>query len=71
MDWGVVASVLIANVILILAVAIVGSVLFGLATRGMKKEIEAGGAPKCPTPGCPPVGEASVDEAGRWSTFVR
>ena len=53
MDWGIVVSVLVANVILILGFAAIGFVLFGLAARGMRKEIKAGGMPKCPMPGCP------------------
>lgn len=53
MDWGIVVSVLMANLILILAVALIGAVLFGFAARGIKKEMKAGGTPKCPMPGCP------------------
>ena len=53
MDWGIVVSVLVANIILIVAVAAIGSLFFAFAARGIKKEMEAGGTPKCPMPGCP------------------
>ena len=53
MDWGIVLSVLVANLILILSVATIGALLFGIAARGIKKEMKAGGTPKCPMPGCP------------------
>jgi len=53
MDWGIVVSVLVADTIFILAVAAIALSLFGLAARGIKKEIEAGGTPKCPMPMCP------------------
>ena len=53
MEWGIVMSVLVANIILIVGVAAIGFVLFGFAARGMKKEMKAGGIPKCPMPGCP------------------
>jgi len=26
---------------------------FGFAARGIKKEMKAGGTPRCPMPGCP------------------
>lgn len=53
MDWGIIGSVLVANVILILSIAAIGGLFFGFAARGIKKEIKAGGTPKCPMPGCP------------------
>jgi len=53
MDWGIVVSALVANLIFLLAAAAIGALLFGLAARGIKKEMKAGGAPKCPMPGCP------------------
>jgi hypothetical protein len=53
MDWGIVASVLVANIILMLGVAAIGALFFGFAARGIKKEMKAGGTPKCPMPGCP------------------
>ncbi|MFA9472118.1 MAG: hypothetical protein ACERNK_16235 [Deltaproteobacteria bacterium] len=53
MDWGIVLSVLVANLILILSVATIGALLFGIAARGIKKEMKVGGTPKCPIPGCP------------------
>lgn len=53
MEWGIVGSVLVANVILILSIAAIGALFFGFAARGIKKEIKAGGTPKCPMPGCP------------------
>ncbi|UCE15362.1 MAG: hypothetical protein JSV12_05650 [Candidatus Bathyarchaeota archaeon] len=53
MDWGIVVSVLVANIIFVLALAAIVLVFFGLAARGIKKEMEAGGTPKCPMPMCP------------------
>ena len=53
MDWGIVASVLVAMVLFILAVVILGISMFALMARGMKKKIADGGIPKCPMPGCP------------------
>ena len=53
MDWGIVASVLVAMALFILGVAVIGMSMFALMARGMKKKIEAGGVPKCPMPGCP------------------
>ena len=53
MDWGIVVSALVANLIFLLSVAAVGILFFGLAARGIKKEMKAGGTPKCPMPGCP------------------
>ena len=53
MDWGIVVSVLVANIILMLGLAGMGALFFGFAARGIKKEMKAGGTPKCPMPGCP------------------
>jgi len=53
MDWGIVVSVLVGNTIFILIVAAIALLFFGLAARGIKKEMEAGGTPKCPMPMCP------------------
>ena len=53
MDWGIVASVIVAMVLFILGVVVIGMSLFALMARGMKKEIAGGGIPKCPMPGCP------------------
>jgi len=53
MDWGIVASVLVAMVLFILGVVVIGMSMFMLMARGMKKKIEAGSIPKCPIPGCP------------------
>jgi len=53
MDWGIVASVLVAIVIFILAIAAIGFAMFTLMARRIKKDIKAGGIPKCPMPGCP------------------
>ena len=53
MDWGIVASVLVAMVIFILGVVVIGMSMFALMARGMKKTIASGVIPKCPMPGCP------------------
>lgn len=53
MDWGIVASVLVAMVIFILGVVVIGITMFTLMARGMKQKIADGGIPKCPMPGCP------------------
>ena len=53
MDWGIVLSVLVANVIFILVVVAIGLMMFGLGARSIKKEMAAGGTPKCPMPMCP------------------
>jgi len=53
MDWGIVASVVVAIVLIVLAIIAIGLSMFVLMARGMKKKIEAGGIPKCPMPGCP------------------
>jgi len=53
MDWGIVASVLVAMVLFILGVIVIGMSMFALMARGMKKKIANGGIPKCPMPGCP------------------
>ena len=53
MDWGIVASVLVAMVLFILGVAVIGMSMFALMASGMKKKIAGGGIPKCPMPGCP------------------
>ena len=53
MDWGIVVSVLVANVIFVLVVAALALLFFGLAARSIKKEMEAGGTPKCPMQMCP------------------
>jgi len=53
MDWGIVASVIVAMVFLIVGMIAIMGLMFGLAAKGMKKKIEAGGIPKCPMPGCP------------------
>ena len=42
MDWGIVVSALVANLILLLSVAAIGILFFGLAARGIKKEMKAG-----------------------------
>jgi len=53
MDWKIVVSVLVANTIFILVVAAIALSFFGLAARSIKKEVEAGGTPRCPMPMCP------------------
>ncbi len=53
MDWGIVASVLVAMVLFVLGVVVIGMSMFALMARGMKKAIASGGIPKCPMPGCP------------------
>ena len=53
MDWGTVASVVVALAIFVVGAMTVGVLMFGLAARGMKKAIVVGGTPKCPMPGCP------------------
>ncbi len=53
MDWGIVASVLVAMILFILGVAVIGMSMFALMARGMKKTIAGGRIPKCPMPGCP------------------
>lgn len=53
MDWGIVASVLVAMVLFILGVIVIGMSMFALMARGMKKKMADGGIPKCPIPGCP------------------
>ena len=53
MDWGIVTSVLVAMVIFILAIIAIGLSVFTLFARKMRRQIEAGGIPKCPMPGCP------------------
>jgi len=53
MDWGIVASVVVAVVLLIAALVIIGILVFKLAARRMRRQAQAGGIPKCPIPGCP------------------
>lgn len=53
MDWGIVASVLVAMVLFILGLVVIGMSMFMLMARGMKKKIADGEIPKCPMPGCP------------------
>jgi hypothetical protein len=53
MDWGTVASVVVALALLVLGMITIMALMFGLAARGAKKKIKAGGIPKCPMPGCP------------------
>ena len=53
MDWGIVASVLVAMILFILGIVVIGISMFALMARGMKKTIASGGIPKCPMPGCP------------------
>ncbi len=53
MEWGIVASVLVAMVIFILSVIVIGMSMFVLMAKGMKKKIANGEIPKCPMPGCP------------------
>lgn len=57
MDWGIVASVLVALVLFAVGAAAVGLSLFVPMGRRMKKAmrrtLEAGEIPTCPVPGCP------------------
>jgi len=53
MEWGIVASVVVAVVLLIVGLVVLAVVMFGLMARGIKKKVEAGGTPTCPIPGCP------------------
>ncbi len=53
MDWGTVASVVVALALLVLGMITIMALMFGLAARSMKKKIQVGGIPKCPMPGCP------------------
>ena len=53
MDWGIVASVVVAIVLMILTLVVLGISMFTLMARGMKKKVAGGGIPKCPMPGCP------------------
>ena len=53
MDWGTVASVVVALALLVLGMMTIMALMFGLAARRIKKGIQAGGIPKCPMPGCP------------------
>ncbi len=53
MDWGTVASVLVALALLLGGMMVICVPIFVLAARGIKKKMEAGGVPRCPIPGCP------------------
>lgn len=53
MDWGTVASVIVGLALLVLGIMTIMALMFGLAARRIKKQIQAGGIPKCPMPGCP------------------
>lgn len=70
MNWGIVTSVLVANIIFILTVIVIGVSLFGLVARNMKKQVEAGGIPKCPMPGCPFHGDIEDAIEAATSSFV-
>ncbi len=53
MDWGIVVSVLVAIALFVLAAMAIFGLLFLVLARGVKRQIEAGGTPRCPIPGCP------------------
>ena len=53
MDWGTVASVIVALALLVLGMITIMVLMIGLVARGIKKKVQAGGIPKCPMPGCP------------------
>lgn len=53
MDWGTVASVIVAAALLIVGMMTIMVLMFSLAARSIKKQIKDGGIPKCPMPGCP------------------
>ncbi|MFQ5906563.1 MAG: hypothetical protein ACE5JA_08320 [bacterium] len=53
MDWGIVASVLVAIPLFILGMITIVALAFGLIARSMRRKMETGGMPKCPIPGCP------------------
>lgn len=53
MDWGIVASVLVALVLFAVGMGVIGISLGVAMMRGMRRTMEAGEIPKCPMPGCP------------------
>lgn len=53
MDWGIVASVLVALALFVVAIITIVALMFGLIAGSMRRQMKAGGMPKCPIPGCP------------------
>ncbi len=58
MDWGIVASIIVALALFILVLMIICIPIFVLMMRGMKKRMQTGNMPKCPMP-CGPSHESA------------